>query len=416
MARVEDVRHEIDAATADLDPMPHLRNLDYPRRSGTEGEGKAATYIAQQLKQFGFEPAVHEFQYPKPKLRSRILPPMVMLLWLALSLANIRFWNSNLIVSLVVLMVPSALILAILNFGRLMRYFSRRRIMRLKKVEEQSMDGTLDPDQVITSRNVIAEIGPEDAEQQILFTAHFDSISSTIPTRLMMISMLIGFVGALVYSVLYLVNMIVDGNFIAANLPAYAVFASILAVLLGIVFLSRSLRSNKSHGIIDDGTGVAILLELSKLVKARPIPGYKFIFGFYGSEESGLIGSTYDYMKREIDKDRLRVISVDMIGEKPPLAYVKKIALIRGAIMDPTLNEQIVSIAESLDIEIEGKNFPYSGSDFAPFMLLGGCRANWIINRSRLIHSKNDHLGNVNEILVNDAMKLIAGYLLQLEA
>jgi putative aminopeptidase FrvX len=210
--------------------------------------------------------------------------------------------------------------------------------------------------------------------------------------------------------------MIVDGNFIAANLPAYAVFASILAVLLGIVFLSRSLRSNKSHGIIDDGTGVAILLELSKLVKARPIPGYKFIFGFYGSEESGLIGSTYDYMKREIDKDRLRVISVDMIGEKPPLAYVKKIALIRGAIMDPTLNEQIVSIAESLDIEIEGKNFPYSGSDFAPFMLLGGCRANWIINRSRLIHSKNDHLGNVNEILVNDAMKLIAGYLLQLEA
>jgi putative aminopeptidase FrvX len=297
-----------------------------------------------------------------------------------------------------------------------MRYFSNRRIMRLKKVEEQSMDGTLDPDQVITSRNVIAEIGPADAEQQILFTAHFDSISSTIPTRLMMISMLIGFVGALVYSVLYLVNMIVDGNFIAANLPAYAVFASILAVLLGIVFLSRSLRSNKSHGIIDDGTGVAILLELSKLVKARPIPGYKFIFGFYGSEESGLIGSTYDYMKREIDKDRLRVISVDMIGEKPPLAYVKKIALIRGAIMDPTLNEQIVSIAESLDIEIEGKNFPYSGSDFAPFMLLGGCRANWIINRSRLIHSKNDHLGNVNEILVNDAMKLIAGYLLQLEA
>ncbi len=410
------MRRKIEAATADLDPMQHLKKLDFPRRSGTEGEAKAADYIAGELQQLGCAPAVNEFIYSKPKLRSRIFPPMIVLLWFALSLVNVRFWNSNLIVSLIVLMVPAVLILAILNFGRLIRYFTKQRIKRLKKVEEQSLDGTLDPDQVITSRNVIAEIGPADAEQQILFTAHFDSISSKIPTRLMMISMLIGFVGALVYSGLYLANMIIEGDFIAANLPAYTVVASILMVLLGIGFLSRSMRSNTSHGIIDDGTGVAILLELARLLKTHPIPGYRFIFGFYGSEESGLIGSTYDYMKRDVDKNRLRVISVDMIGEKPPLAYVKKIALIRGAIMDPTLNEQIVSIAEALGIEIEGKNFPYSGSDFAPFMLLGGCKANWIINRSRLIHSKNDHLGNVNEALVKDAMKLMAGYLIQIEA
>jgi lipid-A-disaccharide synthase-like uncharacterized protein len=414
MDRVEDMRQKTDAATADLDPMQHLKKLDYPRRSGTEGEAKAAAYIAGVLKQQGYAPAVTEFIYPKPKLRSRILPPLIVLIWLALSLINVRFWNGNLVVSLIVLLVPSALILAVLNFGRLMRYLSNRRIKRLKNVEEQSKDGTLDPDQVITSRNVIAEIGPADAEQQILFTAHFDSISSRIPTRPMMISMLIGFVGALVYSVLYLVNIIIEGDFIAANLPAYTIFVSILATLLGIAFLSRSLRSNTSHGIIDDGTGVAILLELAKLLKRHPIPGTRFIFGFYGSEESGLVGSTYDYIKREVDKDRLRVISVDMIGEKPPLAYVKKIALIRDAIMDPAFNEQIVSIAEALDIEIEGKIFPYPGSDFAPFMLLGGCTANWIINRSRLIHSKNDHLGNVNEVLVNDAMKLIAAYLLQI--
>jgi Zn-dependent M28 family amino/carboxypeptidase len=189
--------------------------------------------------------------------------------------------------------------------------------------------------------------------------------------------------------------------------------AAFLAVALGIVFASRSLRSNKSHGIIDDGTGVAILLELAKFVKQHPIPGYQFIFGFYGSEESGLVGSTYDFMHRELDTKRLRVISVDMIGEKPPLAYVKRVGLVGGARMDSALNEQIVSIAEALGIEIEGKNFPYPGSDFAPYMLVGGCTANWIINRSRLIHSKNDHLGNVDEELVKDALRLMVAYLLQ---
>jgi hypothetical protein len=413
MNRIEEWKLETDAAVDDLDPMQHLKNLDYPRRSGTKGEEKAAGYIEQVLKQSGYEPAVSEFQYPKPKLGSRIIPPLVLMIWLVLSLINIRFWNSNLIVSIFVLMLPVALILVILSFGRLMRYFAGRRIKRLRKVEKERDEGTLKPDQVISSRNVIAEIGPEDAEQQVLFTAHFDSISSRIPMRLMTISMMIGFLGLLIYSVLYLVNLIVESNFMAANFAAFAIFAAFLAVALGIVFVSRSLRSNKSHGIIDDGTGVAILLELAKFVKLHPIPGYRFIFGFYGSEESGLVGSTYDFMNREVDKQRLRVISVDMIGEKPPLAYVKRIGLVAGARMDSDLNEQIVSIAEALDIEIEGKNFPYPGSDFATYMLVGGCTANWIINRSRLIHSQNDHLGNVNEELVNDALKLMVALLLQ---
>ena len=283
----------------------------------------------------------------------------------------------------------------------------------MRKVEKEREDGTLNIDQVITSHNVIAEIGPEDAEQQILFTAHFDSISSKIPLRLSIISMMIGFIGIFIYSALYGVSSFGEENFIALNFPAYVIFASILAASMGIFFASRSLRGNESHGIIDDGTGVAILLELAKFVKIHSIPGCKFIFGFYGSEESGLIGSTYDYINRVVDKNRLRVISVDMIGEKPPLAYVKRIALIRNARMDPALNEQIVSIAEALDIKIEGKSFPYPGSDFAPFMLTGGCAANWFSNRSRVIHSKHDHLGNVDQEMVNDALTLIVAYLLQ---
>lgn len=413
MQQTGTLKHDTEAVLADLDPIRHLRNLDFPRRSGTDGEQKAAAYIAQVLKDNGSQPLFTEFQYSKPKIRSRIIPPMVLLTWLVLSLVNIRFWGNNPVVSLAVLGLPLALILGVLNFGRVMSYFSGRRMRDLKKVEKEFDAGRLKPDQVITSCNVTAEIGPEDAAQQILFTAHFDSISSRIPTRVTMISMMLGVIGVMVYSVLYAANTFGEVNFIAANFQAYVMFALVLVLLLGLFFTSRFLKSNDSHGIIDDGTGVAILLELAKFVQAHPIPAHQFIFGFYGAEENGVIGSTYDYIHRAVDKNKLRVISVDMIGEKAPLAYVKRLGLMRKARMEPGFNEQIDSIAKTLDIKIEGKNFPYPGSDFAPFMLDGGCSANWLINRSRLIHSKHDQLGNVDESLVKDALKLMVAYLLQ---
>ena len=149
-------------------------------------------------------------------------------------------------------------------------------------------------------------------------------------------------------------------------------------------------------------------------MKNHKIPGYKFTFGFFGAEESGLIGSTFYYINRAIDK-KLHVISIDMIGERPPLSYVKGIYPIRRLGMDSTFNAQIAAIAQSFDIEIEGKNFPYPGSDFAPFLLDGECPTNWFISQSHLIHSGRDNLSNVNEALVNDALKLMVAYLLQVE-
>ena len=204
---------------------------------------------------------------------------------------------------------------------------------------------------------------------------------------------------------------VVSGAFLAPYFPSFAIFALVTLALLEVSFLSRLFRSNVSHGVIDDGTGVAILLELAKFVQEHEIP-VKFTFGFFGAEESGLVGSTHYYMHRAVDKSKLHVISIDMIGEKPPLSYVKGIYPVFKRRMDATFNKRIASIAQALDIEIKGKHFPYPGSDFGQFMLDGGCTTNWLINRSRMIHSRRDNLGNVNPALVNDALKLVVAYLL----
>ena len=124
MDRSDDLKGKTEDILANLDPIRHLENLDYPRRAGTDGEREAAAYIIRTLTLNGYQPTLQEFFYSKPKLRSKIIPPLVFLGWIVLSLVNIRYLEENMAISLVVVALPLALTLAIFNFGRLMQYFS----------------------------------------------------------------------------------------------------------------------------------------------------------------------------------------------------------------------------------------------------------------------------------------------------
>jgi len=408
-----DLKGQILTLTANLDPMQHLKNMDYPRRAGTEGDQKGAAYVAQVLQDRGLKPSTQTFRFEKRRVLPRLILPLVLLVWTLLSLANVRYWESNLTVSLIVLVLPLALVLLILNLKRFMRYSFWRRRKKLAQVETKLAEGRLDADQVVTSQNVIAEMGPDGAEKQILFTAHIDSISSKLPSMVSMFCLLLGLIGFMVYSAIYLLHVL-RGPFLQVDFAFWAGFALTTLAMLEVSFVSRMFRGNASHGIIDDGTGVAILLELAQYVREHPIPGVKFTFGFFGAEEAGLIGSATYYMQHAGGQVKPHVISIDMIGEKPPLNYVKEISIGRLR-MGEAFNEQIASIAESLEIEIKGKKFPYPGSDFGHFLLDGEHTTNWLINKSRMIHSKKDRLGNVNQDLVNDALKLMVAYLSRLD-
>jgi len=414
MVSMNDLKLKTDQVLENLNPIQHLNHLDYPRRVGTKGEQKAAAYIKQVLEQTGYEPFIQEFKFAKPKVLPKLVIPIILVVWTILSLANLQFWENNPIISIFVLTLPLVLILVMLNIDQVMMYFFGRQRRKILQVAQKIEDGTLSDNEVITSQNIIAEIGPKDADRQVLFTAHYDSISSKVPIRLMNLSAILGMIGLVIYSLLYLFQLL-PGISLELSFNFLTIFALILLTSLEIFFLARLFRGNESHGIIDDGTGVAILLELTKFMKTHEIPGYRFTFGFFSAEESGLIGSAYFYMNHIFDKTKLHVISIDMIGERAPLSYVKGIYPIRRRLMNPGFNEQIASIARRLEIEIKGKTYPYPGSDFGHFMLDGGCKTNWLISGSRLIHSKTDNLDNVNETLVKDALKLMVAYLLELE-
>lgn len=398
-----------------------MKSLDYPRRAGTEGDEKAADYICKTLERYGLEPRIQEFQFLKSKKRKKLLVPILILAWGILCNTNILFLGSNLILfaflSIIVLLVPIGLIVVLCRFNWLMKYFSTRKRKKLEDLATRmEKDEAKYKERVMNSRNIIAKLGQPDAEKHVLFTAHHDSISTKCPRKLTIGSLISGGITFLVYSVIYIINLITVFfcmNFMKLHFLVFFAVFLVAFVSFEIFFLGRLSSGNESHGIVDDGTGTAILLELAKFLKDQGMKNYRFIFGFFSAEELGLIGSTHYYINNKFDKDKLHVISIDMIGEKPPLAFTKGINPIKPVPMDAETNARLRSVARHLGIDIKGTNFPYPGSDFAPW-LFDGFKVNWLINKSDVIHSRKDKLENVNETLVNDALKLVVGYLIAL--
>ncbi|MHA1799082.1 MAG: MFS transporter [Candidatus Helarchaeota archaeon] len=410
------LKEKVENIVLNLDPIQHLKNIDYPRLAGTEGERKAAKYIIDTLKANGCDSEIQEFHFQKSKTLPKILLPIALVGWAILSIFNLIYFDNNLIISIIVLLLPAGVVFAVIKFDLIMKFFLKKSQKKLKEIEDKLKKQVIQQEEVQTSNNIIVKIGPEDAKNHILFTAHYDSISLKLPMNYLMVFGLIGAMGLIVYSIAYFCNVITDlffdWNFMMTYFIFFLIILIITIVFLGAVLIARMLRTNTSHGIIDDGTGTAILLELSKFLKKQDIKDHKFTIAFFSAEELGLFGSCHHYMNNEFNKEKLHVISIDMIGEKAPISYIKGVNPLIQIPMDPEFNSQVYSIAKKMDIKMKGEIFLYPGSDFAHW-LLNGYKSNWLINSSKVIHSKNDNLENLNEDLVTDALKVIVGYLIE---
>ena len=65
----DELIHKVDKIlTLELDPIKHLKQIDYTRRAGTEGEKKAADYIFTTLQEYGCQPKTQEFYFLRSKV------------------------------------------------------------------------------------------------------------------------------------------------------------------------------------------------------------------------------------------------------------------------------------------------------------------------------------------------------------
>lgn len=118
-----------------------------------------------------------------------------------------------------------------------------------------------------------------------------------------------------------------------------------------------------SEGALDNGTGVAVALELAAWMGRRE-HFLSFRFLFPGAEESGLRGTRAHLagLSREEEAEILLALNIDTVG----VEFAKNCLFLDP--VDPLLQQEIFSAAKRSGAEIEiGSQTEDTSSDYAPF-------------------------------------------------
>lgn len=193
--------------------------------------------------------------------------------------------------------------------------------------------------------------------------------------------------------------------------------------------------SVKTHGVDDNGSGVAVVLATAARLNKEEVP-YTVKFVFFGAEEKGRKGSNYyvDSLSEEERKNTVLMINLDCIlaGDKEYVfgGTVQK----DGSVKDTWAVEQAIRSADELGLDMNlnpdtnpKMKSPSIGdySDHVPFKNKGipyvyfGA-GNWdlppydpfrqTVELGQIMHTKNDDLDVINEHFEGRALERLTDY------
>ncbi len=367
----------------------HIHALAFDRSAGSTGETKAINYIQKDLLGENINSKVEYFSWSTP---IRILMRTVYLMALAYLLVFRLF-----------------LIIVAFYFGKYL--FQKTRRYSFTHREQ--------------SKNVLVKIPATNKESKpslIIFSAHYDSISSRIPRRMQVILSLIikliilPYMGLSIFISVWLVlNIfaITDFNLLLFYLITICSIITLSVLVPGFLVI---FSSNKSTGSIDNASGVSILMELVKKVSANPLRNYDVLFIWFGAEEWGLKGSKKFVSKyknkfmKSYDLDHSILINIDMVGSY--IGLLDKYGIISKNSINKNLNQLIENTAKELNLPIaryEKKIKPKS--DYIPFKKLQSKTSFQIAcfhsdKDSIYIHSKSDTPDRCSNEILNNCLKI----------
>lgn len=320
----------------------HVKSLDFTRHAATDGETKTINYILKELDTMNLDTKVESFEWTASLYKFRKL----LFLWIFIFILS----------SEILLLYPTntwlifpldALFLLVLILG--IKYaFDHSKLMFIGKKRE--------------SKNVIATIQAKDIYPKrpvIFFSAHHDSVSHNFPhnlTKLLLLSavflllsyLLINLILA-IWSTITLFTAIQIEIIYLWIRNVSLIIGSILLIEIFITFFMK--RTNESIGSVDNASGVAILLELAKLIQKKPLEKTDVIFLWCGAEEMGIWGSKqycskhFEELDTDYDLNKSYNINIDMVG-----TYIGLIDE-TGLIKKKKINDNLNSILKASDTQ-----------------------------------------------------------------
>ena len=298
----------MDSKRKTIDPDSIKQKLDlisFPRLSGTKKEQKAANLIIDEIKKLNLDPTIQKFSFSS--FYSRVYKKIAfsLIFWLVF----IIFINLTLIFTFLNIIVVIMLFIPLIIYTRKperirfgTEYKSKNVYLRVKSDKSKEK----------MNKRPILNSNPQE-KLQLLFISHIDSKSQTLPIKLRVLVLKSWIYSIIVISLLLFIKLLLLDIFII-NL--------IIIVGLGINFISTIMiiintSGNKSNGAIDNGSGVAIMLELLKYysnLHQRP-NNIDLWFVFTGAEETGTMGiRNFSEVLENYNKENIIFLNIDSIA------------------------------------------------------------------------------------------------------
>jgi hypothetical protein len=170
--------------------------------------------------------------------------------------------------------------------------------------------------------------------------------------------------------------------------------------------------ADEGQGIVDDWSGVSLLLVLYQTLKTeRPKHTYEFVA--FAGEERGLIGSSR-YV-RELTAERKAhtqaFINLECLGLNTPKVWVRR--------STPMLVDRLARVAAAIHVPLEGVNVDAVGDDDThPFLSrkISAISIHSVTQETwRILHSSRDNIGAVHPDDYYNAYRLVVFYLKYLD-
>jgi hypothetical protein len=323
----------------------------FERIAGTNGETKTINYIQKELNKENIDNAVESFKW------SGTINILVRALIIFIFCTSILY-ETIILLNLAWLMIILDLVFIILIYILALNFYNMTRLIIVGKTK--------------SSKNVMANVPAVEKKPKrpiIIFTAHYDSISSKYPYNLkkyfFLILTIISFsyiISTLFFSVWTQLTYIfgfLNNDLYSTLMPKSIDFSyvSFLFLMISIAILLFNRERSPSLGSIDNASGISILIELAKILNKNPLKNIDVLFLWCGAEEWGLWGSKqfcikhFNELNEEYDLDKSYNINIDMVGRN--IGLVNKTGIIKKIKENKELIDILEATAKRLNISLD---------------------------------------------------------------
>jgi hypothetical protein len=294
--------------------VEHLASFDRP--SASDGERRAAEWIRGELEALGVPARVEE----EPAVGSMAIPLAL------LSAAGVLAALGGRRLAPLGLLAAAGIVDDVSGGPQLFRRLLKHR----------------------TTYNVVGEAGDPGAEETLVFVAHHDAAQGGLIYRPELTRLVADtFPGwyAKQTTSPQMLRLVAAGPALAA-IPALRKLGLVLSAGSLLAFGDIATRT-VVPGANDNLTAVAVLLELARLLRERPVEGVRVLLVSTGSEESFMEGMR-GWVRRhgpELDGERTRVVVLETLGS-PELILLEGEGMIWMTDYDPEVRDFIAASAQ----------------------------------------------------------------------